>query len=310
MAESIKVFAPATVANVSCGFDVLGFAVDNPGDEVVMRLKKSPGIVISDIKGDNGRLTRDPEMNTVGVSVSRFLKHIGSNQGIDIELTKKMPLGSGLGSSSASTVAGVFAINELMGRPLTKEQLLPFAMEGEFIACGSAHADNVAPCLFGGFVLVRSYEPLDVVPLPTPGELYATIIHPHVEVQTKDARGVLKKQISLKDAVTQWGNVGGLVAGLMKEDYDLIGRSMHDVIIEPVRSMLIPGFYEVKMSALAAGALGSGISGSGPSIFAVSKGEENAKEVGAAMSRVFKGLSIGYDLFISKVNQKGPVVLG
>lgn len=310
MKESIKVFAPATVANVTCGFDVLGFAVDAPGDEVILRKRNKPGLVISDITGDEGRLTRDPDKNTVGVSIGNFLNKIGSDQGIEISLNKKMPLGSGLGSSAASSVAGVFAVNELLGNPMKQEELLPFAMEGERIACGSAHADNVAPSLLGGFVLIRSYVPLDVVKIPTPSELYATIIHPHIEVQTKDARSILRKQIQLQDAVVQWGNVGGLIAGLMMSDYGLIGRSLQDVIVEPVRSILIPGFDEVKQSALDSGALGAGISGSGPSIFALSTSEETANKVASSMQKAFGSLDIGSETYVSKINNNGPLVLG
>lgn len=308
--SSIKVFAPATVANVVCGFDVLGFALHNPGDEVIMRKTNNPGVVIKTITGDNGRLPLDPEKNTVGVSVLNYLKHINSAHGVEIELIKNMPLGSGLGSSSASTVAGVFAVNELFGNPLKREELLPFAMEGERLACGSAHADNVAPSLLGGFVLVRSYAPLDVVKLPTPQDFYCSIVHPHIEVQTKDARQILPKQIFLKDAVTQWGNVAGLVAGLYQSDFDLIGRSLKDVIVEPVRSILIPGFMQVKEAALSAGAIGGGISGSGPSIFALSKGKETAEKVTMAMKSVFDKINIGSDSYISEVNAVGPKVLG
>jgi homoserine kinase len=308
--SSIKVFAPATVANVVCGFDVLGFALNDPGDEVIIRKTNTAGVVIKSIKGDNGRLPLDPEKNTVGVSVVNYLKHIGSNQGVEIELIKNMPLGSGLGSSSASTVAGVFAVNELLGNQLTREQLLPFAMEGERLACGSAHADNVAPALLGGFVLVRSYEPLDVVKLPTPTDLYCSVVHPHIEVQTKDARQILPKQIFLKDAVTQWGNVAGLVSGLYQNDYELIGRSMKDIIVEPVRSILIPGFMQVKDAAIGAGAIGAGISGSGPSIFALCKGKETAMKVNEAMRNVFDRINIGSDSYISEVNAEGPKVIG
>ncbi len=310
MSQSIKVFAPATVANVVCGFDVLGFAVHSPGDEVVLRLSDKPGVNIIKIDGDEGRLPTNPEKNTVGISVIKFLEKIGSTQGIEIELYKKMPLGSGLGSSSASTVAGVFAINELMGGPLSKEELLPFAMEGERLACGSAHADNVAPALFGGFVLVRSYNPLDIIKLPSPKGLYCTLIHPHIEVQTKDARNILPKQIDLQDAVEQWGNVAGLISGLYQSDYSLISRSLKDVIVEPVRSVLIPGFHQVKNAALDVGALGGGISGSGPSIFVLSTNEDIANKAAKAMEKEFLKLGIGNDTYISQINPKGPVVIG
>lgn len=307
--ESIKVFAPATVANVACGFDILGFAVDNPGDEVILKFRSKPGVVITDIQGDEGRLPRDAERNTVGVSVNYFLKHLGSDRGIEISLNKKMPLGSGLGSSAASAVAGVFAVNKLLGSPMKQEELLPFAMEGERIACGSPHADNVAPSLLGGFVLIRSYDPIDVIKIPTPSQLYCTIIHPHVEVQTKDARNILRKNIPLTDAIIQWGNVAGLIAGLTQADYGLIGRSMQDVIVEPVRAILIPGFYEVKQSALDAGAIGCGISGSGPSLFALSKTQRIAEVVGEKMKNAFKAINIDSEVYVSKINHSGPVIL-
>jgi homoserine kinase len=307
--ESVKIFAPATVANVACGFDVLGFAVHNPGDEVILKLNNINKVVIKAITGDEGRLTKIAERNTVSISIIKYLEHIGSAQGVDVVLNKKMPLGSGLGSSAASAVAGVYAINELLGRPLKPENLLPFAMEGERIACGSAHADNVAPALYGGFVLVRSYNPLDIVKLPTPKDLYATIIHPQIEVQTKDAREILKKELLLKDAVIQWGNVAGLVTGLFTSDYDLIGRSLHDVIIEPVRSILIPGYGRVKHAALEAGALGCSISGSGPSIFALCKGRETAHRVAHAMQDGFDRISIENEAYISEINQVGPLIL-
>ncbi|UCE08737.1 MAG: homoserine kinase, partial [bacterium] len=265
MKDQIHIFAPATVANVACGFDILGFAIDNPGDEVILTKKKDPGVSISKITGDQSELPIDPEKNTAGVAVLTFLKYLKSNQGIDIELHKKMPLGSGLGSSAASAVASVFAANILLDNPLDKQQLLPFALEAEKIACGVAHADNAAPALLGGFVLIRSYDPLDVVRISTPQKLFCTIIHPQIEIRTEDARKILKKEILFKDAIIQWGNIAGLIAGLIKSDYGLIQRSMQDVIIEPVRSILIPRFQEIKNAAIGAGALGCSISGSGPS---------------------------------------------
>lgn len=309
MGKSIKAFAPATVANVACGFDVLGFAVEKPGDLVEITLRDEPGIVITSIEGDDGKLPLDAAENTVSLVIQEYLKHIGSNQGVEIKLTKQMPLKSGLGSSAASSVVGVFALNRLLGSPLTDKELLPFAMEGERLACGSAHADNVAPALLGGFVLVRSYAPLDVIQLPTPEKLHATIIHPHIEVKTKDARSILRKKVELKTAVQQWGNLGGLIAGLYKEDYELIGRSLQDAIVEPVRSLLIPGFDKAKAAALAQGALGCSISGSGPSIFALSKDPETAKNIGDHMKKVFDELNIQSEVYISKVSPQGPIII-
>ena len=308
--KQIKAFAPATVANVACGFDVLGFALEQPGDTCTIRLKEEPGIVIKSITGDEGKLPLDPSQNTISLVISEYLKAIGKESlGVEIELEKGMPLKSGLGSSAASSVVGVYALNKLLGEPLSKEKLLPFAMEGERLACGSAHADNVAPVLMGGFVLVRSYDPLDIVELPTPPKLYATVIHPHIEVKTKDARSILRKEIELKDAVNQWGNLGGLIAGIYKEDYALIGRSLTDSIVEPVRSLLIPGFDSAKAAALKAGALGCSISGSGPSIFALSDNKETAKEIADGMQAVFDDLNILNQVFISKINSEGPRII-
>src|SRR5688572_2466796 len=278
--KSIKASAPATVANVSCGFDIFGFAVEAPADEVVITLTDRPGVKISKIVGDEGRLPLEAERNTSGVAVLEFLKAIKSNQGAEIELYKNLPLGSGMGSSAASSVAALVAINHLHGNPLTREQLLPFAMEAERIACGSAHADNVAPSLLGGFVLIRGYDPLDVASIPTPSNLFCTLVHPHLELKTEDSRRVLKPTIPMKDAITQWGNIAGLAVGLMKPDFGLIKRSLKDVVAEPIRSVLIPGFDFMKEEALKAGALGSGISGSGPTIFALSTDAATAQRVG------------------------------
>ncbi len=307
--ESIKVFASATVANVACGFDVLGFAVSEPGDEIILTKNNSEKLRITSISGDEGQLPYDPEKNTATVVISRLLEHLNTKQGFDIRLQKKMPLGSGLGSSAASSVAGVFAANEMLGRPLKKEELLPFAMEGERVACGSAHADNVGPSLLGGFILIRSYDPLDVVKLPPLPGLYATVVHPQIEIKTKDARGILKKEITLKDAIRQWGNVGGFIAALYSGDFELLGRSMVDHIVEPIRSILLPGFEQVKQAALKTGVLGCGISGSGPSVFALSKGRGIAEKAGEEMARIFEDLKIESEVYVSEINQKGPLIM-
>ena len=310
MKNSIKVFAPATVANVVCGYDVLGFAVNAPGDEVVMRVTGTKGITISKITGDDGKLPLNPEKNTVSASVQHYLNHIGKPDfGIDIELHKKMPIGSGLGSSSASTVAGLFAINSLFDNLLTNKELVPFAMKGEELACGYGHADNVAPALMGGFVLIRSYEPLDIISLPFPEDMHAAIVYPEVDVPTKDARQMIRSKVLLKDAVTQWGNVAGLVSGLFMNDYELIGRSMTDVLVEPTRAILIPDFYVLRQLALNEGAIGFGISGSGPSVFALTKDAETANKITDKLQAHLKGLAINSLSFVSEVNKKGPVVL-
>jgi homoserine kinase len=311
MKSSIKVFAPATVANVVCGFDVLGFAVNEPGDEVVMRVTDKPGIIISKITGDNGRLPLDPAKNTVSVSVQHYLQSINRTDiGLDIELHKKMPIGSGLGSSSASTVAGLFAARTLLGDEADVVKLLPFAMKGEEMACGHGHADNVAPALMGGFVLIRSYEPLDIVRLPHPEELYCAIVFPDVDVPTREARQIIRNKIQMKDAVTQWGNIAGLVSGLFMNDIDLIGRSMKDILVEPVRSMLIPDFYKMREMAMEMGAVSFGISGSGPSVFAFTRGEETAKQITRKLQQHLTGIDIGSNTYISDINDQGPKVIG
>ncbi|MDF3078247.1 MAG: homoserine kinase [Sphingobacteriaceae bacterium] len=311
MKESIKVFAPATVANVVCGFDVLGFAVNEPGDEVIMRRTDKDGVSISKITGDDGRLPLDAGKNTVSASVQHFLKYIGREDvGVEIDLHKKMPIGSGLGSSSASTVAGLFAINELLGKPLGVKELLPFAMKGEELACGYGHADNVAPALYGGFVLIRSYEPLDIIRLPHPKDLYAAIVFPQVDVPTRDARQMIRSKVLLKDAVVQWGNVAGLVSGLFMNDIDLIGRSMKDVIVEPVRSILIPDFYKLKELALECGAVSFGISGSGPSVFAFAKDPQVAENINEKIKQHLSSLNIGSISYVSAINDEGPKTIG
>ena len=309
--DSIRVFAPATVANVVCGFDVLGFAVNEPGDEVIMRMTNKPGITISKITGDNGRLPLDPAKNTVSVSVRHYLESIGrADLGLDIELHKKMPIGSGLGSSSASTVAGLFAVKTLLGDDVDPIKLLPFAMKGEELACGYGHADNVAPALFGGFVLIRSYEPLDVIRLPHPEGLYCAIVFPDVDVPTREARQIIRNKILMKDAVTQWGNIAGLVSGLFTKDIDLIGRSMQDVLVEPVRSMLIPDFYKMREMAMNMGAVSFGISGSGPSVFAFTRDEETARLITQKLQQHLTGIAIGSNAYVSPINDQGPKVIG
>lgn len=303
MNNEIRVFCPATIANVSCGFDVLGLALDAVGDEMLVRKTKEKGIKITKLTGQD--LPTETLENVAGVAGLAFLAASDYQGGFEIEIYKKIKAGSGIGSSAASSTGAVWAMNELTGRPFSALQLAKFAMEGERLASGVAHADNVAPALFGGFTLVRSYSPLDIVKINTPSELFATVIHPQIEVKTSDSRRILKTTISLEDGIKQWGNVGGLIAGLFTEDYDLIGRSLEDHIVEPIRSILIPGFDAVKQKAIETGALGCGISGSGPSIFALSKGEAMAKKVAQAMTDVYEKIGIDYDVHVSKINTEG-----
>ncbi len=310
MRKEIKVFAPASVTNVSCGFDIMGFALDWPGDELVLRIKKQPGVVISKITNDKGKLPLDPHQNTAGFSLISMMNELELDHGIELEIHKKMPLGSGLGSSAASAVASVFALNEILGRPLSKEGLLPFALEGEKITSGGKiHADNVAACLYGGFIIVRSLNPLEIFNIDYPQNLHCTIIHPHIELRTAEMRRIIRDNVSLSDAVQQWGNIACLVAGLIKSDFSLIERSLQDVIIEPIRSKVIPGFEEVKKAAISAGALGSSISGSGPSIFALSTAQGIAQTTADAMSQIFNEMEVKHDIYISKINRSGPKII-
>jgi homoserine kinase len=303
----IKLFCPATIANLSCGFDVLGLCLATAGDEMIIRKSDIKGVRITKIVGAN--LPLETEKNVSGVAALAMLEEVETDFGFEIEIYKNIKAGSGIGSSAASSAGAVFGINELLGRPFTRKELVKFAMQGEKLASGNAHADNVAPCLLGGFTLVRSSNPLDIIKIDSPSELYATVVHPQIELKTSDARSVLKQTVSLKNAITQWGNVGGLVAGLYTNDYELIGRSLHDEIIEPVRSMLIPGFDLIKKTAYENGALGSGISGSGPSIFALSKGAATAEKIAKAMSAVYDEINLPYEIHVSKVNPDGVSII-
>lgn len=305
--EEIKLFCTATIANISCGFDVLGLALDNVGDEMVIRKVPKKGITITKIVGQD--LPLETLNNVAGVAALALLAKVDINYGFEIEIYKNIKPGSGIGSSAASSSGAVFGINELLGKPFSNHDLIEFAMQGERLASGVAHADNVAPALLGGFTLVKSTAPLEVLKIHTPSELYATVIHPQIEVKTSDAREILKGSVPLKTAIKQWGNVGALVSGLYTEDYPLIGRSLQDHIVEPIRSILIPAFDAVKEASIQAGALGAGISGSGPSIYALSKGKATAENVAEAMKEVYEKVGIDYDVHISKINTKGIKII-
>ena len=305
--KEIKIFTPATVANISCGFDILGLCLDTVGDEMIVREVPEKGIRLTKITGQE--LPLETHKNVAGVAGLALLEQVDASVGYEIEIYKKIKPGSGIGSSAASAAGAVFAINELLGKPFSKQELIYFAMQGEKLASGTEHADNVSPVILGGFTLVRSYEPLDVLKIYSPDDLYATIIHPQIEVKTSDSRAVLKNQVSLKKMVTQMGNFGGLISGLYTSDYDLIGRSLHDEIIEPNRLVLIPEFNKIKKGVIQAGALGAGMSGSGPSIFALSKGKETANIVGETMAEIYNTTDIDYDIHVSKINQQGIKIL-
>ncbi|WP_299122641.1 homoserine kinase [uncultured Winogradskyella sp.] len=307
MKNEIKIFSPATVANVACGFDVLGFCLDTIGDEMVVRKTQEKGIRITKIEGYN--LPYEAKKNVAGVSALAMYNDLQPDCGFEIEIYKKIKPGSGIGSSSASAAGSVFGMNELLGKPLDKTKLTYYAMKGEALASQCEHADNLAPAIFGGFTLVKSACPLHVLELPTPSDLYATLIHPQIEIKTSESRALLPKDISLQKAITQWANVGSLVHGLHTSNYELIKDALNDVVIEPYRKQLIPYFDNVKSAVLEVGALGCAISGSGPSIFALSKSEATAKTVQKAMYNTYSKTDIQFETYVSKINTEGIKIL-
>jgi homoserine kinase len=303
----IKIFAPATVANVSCGFDSLGFAVDAIGDEMTFTKTAEKGVQITNITGAD--LTYNVDENAASAVVKKMLHTANADFGIELTIHKGFSPGSGLGSSAASAAGAAFGTNQLLGDMYSNLELTKFAMFGEKVACGSAIADNVAAAIFGGFILVRSYEPLEIIKLPVPNELRVVAIHPQITIKTKDARDVLPTKIPLKDAVTQWANVGGLISGLYTDNYNLISNSLVDIIAEPARKSLIPFFDDIKNSATKAGALGAGISGSGPTVFALCEGDTVAIVVYKSIEESYKNTGINFEMFISKVNHKGIKII-
>lgn len=300
--DEISVLAPATVSNVVCGFDCLGFALEGPYDEMTVRKTDQPGISI--VHRDNYGLSTAPEKNVAGVALRALIEAAEIDHGFEVEITKHIKPGSGIGSSAASACGAVVAANSLLDGRFSKLELVEFAMAGEMLASGSRHADNLAPCIYGGFTLVRSTEPLDIVEIDFP-PLYATVIHPQIEIKTSEARAILPKEVPLKEAIRNWSNLGSLVAALAKGDYGLIARSLEDTIVEPVRKSLIPKFDEVKSASLDAGALGGGISGSGPSIFMLSETAGIARNVEDSMTSVYSSTDIPFNTYVSRIDTQG-----
>lgn len=309
MNKSIKVSVPATVSNVGPGFDIMGFALNVPVEEMILTIKQKPEIKIKKITGDKNKLPFDINKNTATVALKKMLDKLNTNIGIELEINKKLNSGSGLGSSAASAVASVFALNEILNKPFSKNELLEFALQGEAVASGSIHADNVAPCLFGGFILIRDYNPIDLIKIKSPKNLFCSVLHPQFEIKTSDARKLIKKYYTLKELLTQTSNAAGLVTALLKSDYELIKRSLNDVVAEPARAKLIPGFYEIKNRALENGALGCSISGSGPSIFAFSKSLDEAINIGNEMKKVSSRYTKKNIIYVSSINNDGPQVI-
>ncbi len=307
--DKVKVFAPATIANLCSGYDLLGVAIDSPGDEVVLRTRSQAGVQITKIEGDEGMLPLDPKKNCVSVAIQAYLDFMNCQDGFEVELHKKMPIGSGLGSSSASSVAGVYAANYLLGEPLTKKELIRFASEGERIACGSAHADNVAPSLMGGMVCVNSYNPLMVNQVKLGIKLFLGVVHPNIQIKTADARAVLPKNIPMAQVVEQSGYLSALLLGLSQGDEQMIKFGLQDVLAEPHRAGLIKGFLESRDLALQMGALGCGISGSGPSIFVMTTQKEVAAEICAKIEEVFARKGVECSSYCSGINTQGARVI-
>ena len=306
----IAVYAPGSVSNVACGFDVLGFALDQPGDVVIAAPQDASGVSITAIHGDDGRLSMEPRKNTASAAVLELLRRLETIRGIALTIHKGLPLASGIGSSGASAVAAVVAANEVLGRPASLELLLECAMAGEQAGCGSIHPDNVTPSLYGGFILARSVQPPDIVRLPVPAGLACAVLHPRIEIETGAARQLIGDQVALKDATRQWANLGALVAALYTSDLPLLSRALVDHIAEPKRASLVPGLAAIKAAAMSAGALGSSLSGSGPSIFALAASLEVAQAAGEAMQRAFSAIStVGSDLWVCPVGRQGARVI-
>jgi homoserine kinase len=304
--KEITIHAPATVANLVCGFDVLGLCLAEPYDIMRVRLLDKRQVIIRTT--DNFPLPSDPALNTAGAPLLEMLAVLKQDVGFEVIITKQIKPGSGIGSSAASAAGAVVAANELLGNIFSNEELVRFAMFGEKVASGVKHADNIAPCIYGGVTLIRSIFPLDIVPIASP-VLFVSVLHPQIEVRTSDAREILRKEVLLKDAIRQWGNIAGLVAGLMKGDYELIGRSLEDVIIEPVRSILIPGFDIIKSECKSAGAIGGGISGSGPSIFMLSRDKQTADKVAGVMKSIYDRIGVNYHIYVTTINYQGVTKL-
>lgn len=302
----VTVKSPGTVANLVCGFDILGLALSEPYDVMELTLLDEPKVIIRN--RDEFNLPTDPEKNVAGVVLLSVMERMNNTIGFEVVIEKHIKPGSGIGSSAASAAGAAVAANHLLGNIFSSDEVVQFAMNGEKLASGVKHADNIAPCILGGVSLIRSIHPLDIVSIPSP-DLFVTVVHPQIEVRTSDARQILRQQVLLKDAIRQWGNIAGLVTGFMKNDYDLIGRSMEDVIIEPIRSILIPGFHEVKEKCKEAGALGGGISGSGPSIFMLSKEEATARNVEAVMKEVYDKIGIDYNTYVTTINRNGVEIV-
>ena len=305
--KKVRVFAPASIANLGCGFDIMGIALDEVGDILEMTASEGDGISITNLT--DVPLPEDIEDNVITPVIRKFLEMTGQKAQIDVKVCQKIYPGSGIGSSAASSAAAAYGMNELFDCPLSDEEMVVCAMEGENLASGGYHADNAAPALLGGIILIRGYEPLDIIQLPIPGNFYCAVVHPKIMVSTKAARSILPKAVPMHDAISQWGNVGGLVAGLYSGNIGLVGRAMHDAVAEPYRKQFIPGFDELREKILASGSMAMNISGSGPSVFSLSDKREIAHRAGEIMKEHFDSRGISNEVYVVKVTNKGAKLL-
>ncbi len=308
MERIVRAFAPASIANLSCGFDVLGLAIHSMGDIVEISSTYKNTIQITEIV--NGKeLSYDATKNSCGVVASKMLEVLKHKRGVNIRIIKGYESGSGLGSSAASSVATAVAMNKFLNTHLSPIELIKFAMEGEFAASGTRHADNVAASMLGGICLVKELDPLEIVQLPVPKNLYVSVLFPQIQLKTSDSRNLIQDKIKLKLASQQWGNLASFVSGLHNEDYELMGRSMKDVVAEASRSTMIPAYEKMKAGAMESGALGFGIAGSGPAVFALAKGKKKAEKVSFAMEMAFQNEGIAYRSFISEIRLRQAEII-
>jgi len=305
--DSIKVFSPGSITNLSCGYDILGLCLQNRGDEITVSKTNKKGIIIKSIEGHV--LTKDINKNVAGIAAQALLKNININYGFEIEIKKGIKPGSGIGSSAASSAGTVYAINQLLDSPFSHLDLIKYSMEGERFVSGSYHADNVAPIILGGITLVRSIDAIDVIKLPSPKSLEVIIVRPNIEIKTSDSRKVVKKKIKIEKMVQQSANLGSFISSLYTEDFDLMSKSVVDEIIEPDRSMLIPEFDNIKKISKDSGAIAVGISGSRPSIFSLSNNTSLSNKILDNITNHYDKLRIDYDGFISKINTAGIKIL-
>jgi homoserine kinase len=306
--NSIQLKVPATIANLSCGFDILGLCLETPYD--IIKINKIQDRTVKIIIEDNefSNIPDNPKLNTGGFPALKIIDDLNLDFGFEIILKKGIPLSGGLGSSAATAVGVVYGINYLLDNIFDENKIISYALEGEKISSNTPHADNIGPCLKGGLILVKDTYPPNLIKLSI-SDFYISIIHPKIEINTKHAREILPEKINLSDAVKQWGNISGLTAGFITNDIELIKSSMHDYIIEPLRSKLIVGYDQIKKSAINNGAIGCSISGSGPSIFSLCENNEIANQVLTSMTKILDDLKIDYHSYISKINHNGISVI-